>query len=77
MKKLKKGERSVAWFLSDAYRFLSIRMITMPITTIAIIAAAPIPKTYMSVIGAGVGVGAGVAAGASSTNKAVSANDGQ
>jgi hypothetical protein len=50
-------------------------MITSPITTIAIIAAAPMPNTYVSVIGAGVGVGAGVAAGASPTFTAVSAED--
>jgi len=50
-------------------------MITRPITTIAIIAAAPMPNTYVSVIGAGVGVGAGVATGASSTPMAVSAED--
>jgi hypothetical protein len=50
--------------LLGAYRFLSIRMITSPIATIAIIAAAPMPNTYASVIGAGVGVGSGVACGA-------------
>jgi hypothetical protein len=77
MKKLKKGERNVAWFLSDAYRFRSIRMITRPITTIAIMAAAPMPKTYVSVMGTGVGAGAGVASGASITVKAVTAREGQ
>ena len=50
-------------------------MITSPITTIAIIAPAPIPNTYVSVMGAGVGVGGGVAAGGSSTFMAVSAED--
>ena len=38
-------------------RFRSIKMITSPI---AIIAAVPMPNTYVSVIVAGVGVGAGV-----------------
>jgi hypothetical protein len=56
-----------------AYRFRSIRIIVSPITTIAIIAAVPMPKTYVSVIGAGVGVGGGVSAGTSSTVMPVSA----
>ena len=42
------------------YRFLSIRMSTRPIATIATIDAAPRPNTYVSVIGAGVGVGGAV-----------------
>jgi hypothetical protein len=71
MPKLKKGESEVA-FLA-AYRLLSIRIIISPITIIAIIAAVPMPKTYVSVIGAGVGVGGGVSAGTSSTVMAVSA----
>lgn len=56
------------------YLFLSIRIITKPITTIAIIAAKPKPKTYASVIDAGVGVASG-AGGASSTYMAVFANE--
>ena len=43
----------------------------------AISMALPMPKTYVSVIGAGVGVGAGVVAGASSTFMAVCAFDDQ
>ena len=50
-------------------------MITNPIATIAIIAAVPMPNTYVSVIVAGVGTE--VAAGASSTYIAVSELDGQ
>lgn len=52
-------------------------MITSPITTIAIIAAEPMPNTYVSVMVAGSGVAAGVAAGASSTNKEVCAKEPQ
>ncbi len=63
--------------LLNAYRFLSIRMTTSPIAMIAIIDPAPMPSTYVSVIGAGVGVGAGVASGAFSTLRAVTADDGQ
>lgn len=46
-------------------RFRSIRIITSPIATIAIIAAEPMPNTYVSVMDAGIGVGAGVLVGAS------------
>jgi hypothetical protein len=74
MDELKKGKVGCA-VPFGCYRFRSIRIITSPIKTIAIIAAAPMPKTYVSVIGAGVGVGAGVAAGASSTFMEVSAKD--
>lgn len=60
-------------FLLDAYRFLSIRIITNPITTIAIMMPVVAGKMYISAIDAGVGVGSGVGCGASSTYMAVSA----
>ena len=60
----------------DYGRFRSIRIITIPITKIAIIAAAPKPKTYESVIDSGADVGAGVDGGAS-TYMAVSALEDQ
>jgi hypothetical protein len=41
-----------------------IRISTRPITIMTTIAAAPIPKTYVSVIGAGVGSGGGGGSGA-------------
>jgi len=62
-----KKRGKIAWFWLCAYRFLSIKMITSPTAMIAMIAPAPIPKTYVSVMGAGVGVGPGVGSGASST----------
>ena len=49
-------------------------MMISPIMTIATTAAAPMPKTYVSVIGAGIAVGAGVTTG-STTVKAVSAHE--
>ena len=51
-------------------------MSIIPITMIAIIAAAPIPNTYVSVIDGGADVGVGVAAGASDTSMNVCANEG-
>ena len=74
MDELKKGKVGFVRLLG-VYRFLSSRMITSPTTTIAIIAPAPMPNTYVSVIGAGDGVGAGVGSGADSTFMAVSAED--
>lgn len=62
-------------FRLAAYRFLSSNRAKPMMTAMSM--ALPMPKTYVSVIGAGVGVGAGAAAGASSTNRAVSACDGQ
>ena len=59
--------------MSVVYRFRSIRMITRPIATIAITAAAPMLSTYASVIGAGDAVGGAVGGVASSTPMAVSA----
>ena len=52
-----------------------IRMSFIPITEIAIIAPAPMPNRYVSIIDAGVGVESGVAAGAYSTVMLVSAED--
>ena len=49
------------------YFLPSFMRMSKPITTIAIRAAMPNPKTYVSVCGAGVGVGAGVGSGASTT----------
>jgi hypothetical protein len=69
MLKLKKGEREVAFF--GAYRFLSIRIITSPTTTIAMIMPMVAGTKYMSATDAGVGVGAGVGSGADSTFMAV------
>ena len=71
--KKKRGKYSC--FLMDIQRFLSIRMINSPITTIAIIMPMPKPVTMVSVIGAGEGVGVGVGSGAACTSTAVSADD--
>ena len=57
------------------YRLLSNSKAKPIMTTMRM--ALPMPKTYVSVIGAGVAVGTGVASGASSTVKAVTACDGQ
>ena len=50
-------------------------MMTRPIATIAASDAAPMPSTYVSVMGAGVADGAGVASGAFSTLMAVTADE--
>jgi hypothetical protein len=72
-----KKRGKIVLLLFRAYRFLSISTITIVATTIAIMAAVPMPNTYVSVIGAGVGVGGGVACGGSTTFMAVTADDGQ
>ena len=59
------------------YRLLSSNSIRTNPTITAMSIALPIAKTYVSVIGAGVGVGPGVATGASNTPMAVSAYEGQ
>jgi len=73
MDRLKKGKVDFCGFRLAVYRFRSIRMITSPITTIAMIMPVDTGRKYMSATDAGVGVGGGVAAGGSSTFMAVSA----
>ena len=48
-----------------SHRFLSIRIMTSPMTMIAAIDIAPSVSTYVSVIVSGAGVGVEVACGAS------------
>ena len=51
----------IVGFLRFAYRFLSIRMITKPTTTMATIMPSVAGSKYMSAVDGGIGVGSGVA----------------
>jgi hypothetical protein len=59
-----KKRGKIRFFYGLLYFLRIIKISTRPITTIAASPAAPIPNTYVSVIGAGVGSGGGVGSGA-------------
>ena len=57
------------WFLFVAYRFLSIRMITSPMTTIAIMMPIDTGRKYRSAAEAGTGVASAAPVGVSNTER--------